>query len=159
MEFCSAHWKEPKRAVINMKKISIIFQPSPTLIFEVPCSKFTENLYPYPQMPWSDFDSIQKKGMGSHHIAPQISWKKKNIDLNFFVAWPPNLWVPKIFPRSGGWWKFSRYLQPGVLCHWRMGPSLPGRKKSGSVRAMTTVASVMSSGSWNSNGIHGRFDR
>ena len=92
---------------------------------------FTENFYtPYPQMPWSHFYPFKKKGMGSHR--PHILVEKKKHPPQFFVALdPPNLRVPKIsFPVPVGWWKqISRYLQPGVLCHWRMGPSLPGRKK------------------------------
>ena len=108
MEFCSAHWKEPKRAVINMKKISIIFQPSPTLIFEVPCSKFTENLYPYPRMPWSDFRFHSKKRYGvTSHRPTNILEKKKHRPkflrgLTSQPMSPQNLspfrWVVKIFP-------------------------------------------------------------
>ena len=99
---------------------------------------------------------FHSKKVWSHITSPtNILVGKKKHPPQFFVALdPPNLRVPKIsFPSRWGGEKNFPLPTTSVLCHWRMGPSLPGRKKSGSVRAMTTVASVMSSGSWNSNGI------
>ena len=133
-----------KRCLFHPKR-KIIFQPFPTLIFELPCSEFYGKSIPYGLCP--GLISIYYKWVSSS--TAYISLKK--IDLPPAV-WPPNMIPdlsrghppPLFWPTvNGGWFP----LGTSVLCHWRMGPSLPGRKKSGSVRAMTTVASVMSSGS------------
>ena len=140
-----------KRAVINMKKISIIFQPSPTLIF---WGAMWENLYPSPGCPGPISIPFKKKVWGHITSPHKYLGKKKTKHRPQFLRGLTSQTRShqNLFPVPVGG-EFFPLPTTSVLCHWRMGPSLPGRKKSGSVRAMTTVASVMSSGSWNSNGI------